>query len=232
MKPMKPIVAISLALVLMFAAAVAGLLVVRAEALYFFKREAQRSQSPATTVIAEKLGDTATPAELCLLGDSRVAGWTTRPEALNLGLSGATTAEIRGAVDSIQRQLLGQTVVIQCGINDLKTLPYNGHDVEAFATRVADDIIALARDQIRLGAERVVVTGIFPTGPVPLARRPFWGDSIEQGRILANKKLKNEAETVGFVFVDTDGVLADKALFYDTLHLNQQGYEALDRLLQ
>jgi lysophospholipase L1-like esterase len=83
----------------------------------------------------------------------------------------------------------------------------------------------------------VVLTTVFPTGDVPLARRPFWSSEIETAVLDVNETIRSLASErvivldAFAVLVDEDGRLRHDYA-NDELHLNDTGYKVLNRELQ
>ena len=78
----------------------------------------------------------------------------------------------------------------------------------------------------------VVVTTIFPTGPVSLVRRMQWSPAIDQAVAEVNEDLKSLASEKVVVF-DAYSVLQSGGhvpgdLAVDTLHVNGKAYEKLN----
>jgi lysophospholipase L1-like esterase len=190
---------------------------------------AERAQPPA---------ETGEPRVL-FYGDSRAWQWPA-PEGLpgvqfvNRGVPNQTTAQVlaRWALDGAP--LAPDVVVVQAGINDLKTLPL----FPAQASAISADCLANLQALVTLaasGGARVIVATIFPTGPVPLTRRPFWSDDVPAAVRAVNVQLAALAGPqvtlldAYTLLADGDTLAADYAL--DTLHLTPAGYAALNEAL-
>jgi hypothetical protein len=82
----------------------------------------------------------------------------------------------------------------------------------------------------------VIVSTIFPTGEVPLQRRLVWSDEIEAAIVDVNSFIRSLTMEKVVIF-DAAALLSDangKMKFEysaDELHLNQAGYETLNREL-
>jgi lysophospholipase L1-like esterase len=198
--------------------------------LSYYGTEASRAQS---TGLGEKL--------VVLYGDSRAAQWPA-PEVdsfafVNRGIGNQTSAEVLHRFDDHVSPLRPDVVVVQVGINDLKTIP-----LSAFAERkeaiVANcqanigQIVGLAAD---LDAT-VILTTVFPVGRVPLARRPFWSGDIALAVDEVNAYLRS-LEGPRVIVLDAFAVLADAdgrtqpAYSRDMLHLDAEGYTELNEEL-
>jgi GDSL-like lipase/acylhydrolase family protein len=138
---------------------------------------------------------------LVFLGDSRARQWPAPRipgwRFVNRGVGGQTTEQLRGRFDAHVAPLSPRVVVVQGGVNDLKAIPlFPGRRDEIVADCKANlrDLVRRARG----GGAVVIVTTIFPTGPVPLERRTVWSPDIERAVEEVNADLRGLA---------TDGVL-------------------------
>jgi lysophospholipase L1-like esterase len=190
--------------------------------------EADRAKAPPATPVLE------------LFGDSRAAMWPA-PAALpgytvvNRGIGYQTTAQIALRIDADVVPLHPAVVVLEAGVNDLKTIA----DVPAQRTRIVADCEANLRrivDRCRAAASTVVVVSIFDIGDVPLWREPFWSDDVAAAVREVNAFLPTLIRD-GVVFLDAGAVLDDArgkvkpSYQFDYLHLNPAGYDALDEKL-
>lgn len=172
-------------------------------------------------------------------GDSRIVHWNPlfslpNCQVLNRGISGETTAQTFLRLDRDIIQLEPSIVVVQVGINDLKT-------IGVFPER-KDEIINLCWQNLskivgRLTSHNihVVILTVFPPGPVGLLRRPIWSDEINDAVVRINeliRGLKGPRVTV----IDCDSILSvgktmKPQYTQDTLHLTSAGYEAVNKSL-
>lgn len=170
-------------------------------------------------------------------GDSRAASWTPPEvngyEFINRGIPSQTSVQASQRFIAHVATLKPDLVIVQIGINDLKT-------IALFPERKADIIASCQANIQRIVTEArqteatVILTTIFPTGNVPLARRPFWSDEIDRAIQEMNAYIATLADERTLVF-DTFPVLADRngvvlqQYQKDELHLNSQGYMALNQ---
>lgn len=177
---------------------------------------------------------------ILFFGDSRAYAWPapvelSHVEFINRGIGGQTTAQILARFDEHVTSLQPDLVILQAGINDLKTIPL-------FPTR-RDEIIAGCKENLAAIVQRVteqdatvILTTIFPPARPSLVRRPFWSDAVGEAVIDVNEYLKTlAAEQV--ILLDSAALLAsDNGLIrpeysYDLLHINQTGYVELNQAL-
>ncbi|HAA31914.1 MAG TPA: lysophospholipase, partial [Cyanobacteria bacterium UBA8553] len=81
----------------------------------------------------------------------------------------------------------------------------------------------------------VILTTIFPIGPVPLTRQPFWSPDIakavsEVNAYLYSLKAKNVLILDSYSLLAQNGQVQSKYV-YDTLHINERGYKELNQEL-
>ena len=174
---------------------------------------------------APRAGKTVSPAApLIALGDSITAAgpWSEAfpgRSVLNAGISGNTTVDLLGRLDSLPG-LGGATVVLMAGINDL----LRG---EAPAP-VADRMLRIRRELLARGAARVVVVA---TLPCEVAR---WGPRCLAPVQDLNRRLGDAVPAADFLDLTAlvaDGAGLRRSLGVDGLHLGPRGYSLwLERL--
>ena len=170
------------------------------------------------------------------LGDSRIARWPL-PQSpfrfVNLGIGGQTSVQVYLRYRHLRDRIPSLPVVLlQAGINDLKTIPLfpqrKKEIVAQCKKNLYDLITSLSQDH-----RKVIVATIFPTGtPSLLLRRPFWSNDVENAVREVNaylRTLRNDR----IVIWDAYALLnEDKERYYkDLLHLNETGYDMLNREL-
>ena len=180
--------------------------------------------------------------KLVMIGDSRALMWRTGEFAACLDVSriatgGHASTQVRLALAE-RLPPRGAVALVQFGINDLHPLrafPQYGDLV--FAT-LLDNLDRVTQTLLDNG-NPVVLSTLFPPGPVPLWRRPFW-DPRTPGYIeQANAHIRALAQKPGVSLLDAHAVLtrqdgwiqesyADADFF---LHVNAAGYAALNRTL-
>lgn len=175
-------------------------------------------------------------SRVVFLGDSRAENWPSPNidgyEFVNRGISSQTSTQVVQRFSPHVRSLNPDIVIIQVGVNDLKTVSLFPERRESIVHNTKANIERIVNESHSLGAV-VIVTTIFPVGEVPLQRRPFWSDDIAQaiGDVNAYIKTLRDEQTVVF---DTFPLLADgrgvlRAEYRsDELHLNVQGYAVLN----
>jgi lysophospholipase L1-like esterase len=184
------------------------------------------------------------PFRVVFFGDSRAANWIApnldADEVINRGISSQTSVQAVQRFSYHVRPLKPDVVVIQVGINDLKTIALFPERREAIETACRANIKQIVEDSQQLGAV-VVLTTIFPVGEVPLARKPVWSDAIAVSvkelnayiATLAENKTGNDKTLVFDAFsllADSRGMMLQKYSL-DELHLNEQGYRVLNQAL-
>jgi lysophospholipase L1-like esterase len=165
---------------------------------------------------------TSRQTSVVFFGDSRAASW---------GIGAQTSAQTLYRFEAQVKPLQPQIVILQVGINDLKTIPLFPERKEAIIANCQTNIQQIVTQSASNGAT-VVLTTIFPIGQVPWERQPFWSPEVAQAIDEVNTFIRSLEEQNVIIF-DADSVLVDNSMardeyFQDTLHLNPTGYEALN----
>lgn len=190
----------------------------------------------------EFVDDLMTPSEqptVMFLGDSRAAAWPNPPVTafhyVNWGIGGQTSAQVWLRYDSHVRPQPPTLLIIQVGINDLKTIPLFPQNRQAIVDNTITNIEAIVAAATEQGST-VILTTIFPTGKVPLERQMFWSDDIAAAIQEVNQAIQ-AMSTSNVIIFDAYGLLVDDtnttqtAFYQDTLHLNDAGYTHLNTAL-
>ena len=177
---------------------------------------------------------------IVFFGDSRAAEWPApdhikRVTFINRGIGNQTTAQIVARFEAHVTPLQPQIIVIQAGINDLKTLPLFPDQKESIILNCKANLQQIV-DLSTAAGSRVVITTIFPLGKLPLERRPFWSDDVAVAIADVNSFIETLANDQVTIF-RTEDVLAnsdgnvDPKYSQDFLHLNPTGYAALNEAI-
>lgn len=173
-------------------------------------------------------------------GDSRAADWPA-PDGIkdatiiNRGIDAQTTVQVLGRFQKHIAPLKPQVIVLQVGINDLKAIPLFPGRKAAIIQACKDNIRQLVDLSLDSGA-RVVLTTIFPLGTVSVERRLLWSDDVAVAINDVNAFIGTLAGNRVAVF-DAVKVLAnskgrvDPRYSRDLLHLNSEGYAALNQAI-
>jgi lysophospholipase L1-like esterase len=189
--------------------------------------------------------DPAAPAQagrpvVVFYGDSRAAEWLA-PDLpqftfVNRGIGSQTTAQVLGRFDQDIAPLQPDYLVVQVGINDLKTLPLFPEQAEAIVQNTKDNTAQIVQRSLAAGVDQVILTTIFPIGAVPLERQLVWSDDVAEAVEEVNAFLATlEGDRV--TVIPTAPILAgengmvQETYSRDTLHLNHEGYAALNKAL-
>ncbi len=188
--------------------------------------------------LPQRLPATST-ATVVFFGDSRAAQWSVPANLkgfsfINRGINNQTSAQVLGRFDKHVVPLRPNIIVVQVGINDLKTIPLFPERKAAIISNCKANIQQLVARSVNTGAT-VILTTIFPTGPVPLTRLPFWSSDIAQAVSEVNTYLYS-LKSRDVVILDAYSLLADKGqarsnYVRDTLHFNEKGYQVLNQEL-
>jgi len=180
------------------------------------------------------------PPAIVFFGDSRARQWPA-PDGwkgatiVNRGIGNQTTAQVLGRFPQHVASLKPGLVVLQVGVNDLKTIPLFPSEKEKIVRNCQANIARLVRDAVESGS-RVVVTTIMPLGKVPIERRPFWSDDVAtaikevNATITAMGGERVSVFDTGQILAGPDGTV-DPKYSRDLLHLQPEGYAALNRAI-
>ena len=176
---------------------------------------------------------------MVFFGDSRIAEWTqpeiTGYEFLNRGIGGQTSAQILMRYDAHVMPLAPDIVLIQAGVNDLKTIPLFPEQQDKILSDVQNNLLKITQKAVDQGTT-VILTTIFPVGNVPLERRPFWSEDVESALVEANAFISSLQDEHVVIF-DAYSILVGEngkiqpQYSRDLLHLNQEGYKILNQEL-
>jgi lysophospholipase L1-like esterase len=172
-------------------------------------------------------------------GDSRAANWNAPDidgfEFLNRGIRSQTSVQTIERYDEHLRPLSFDILVLQVCINDLKTIPLFPTRKDGIIANCETNIQQITTSAVEQGAT-VILTTVFPAGPVPLEREIFWSAEIPDAIIEVNTFINSLGGDRVIIF-DAYTILADEngeiqeAYRFDELHLNSAGYEALNKEL-
>ncbi len=171
-------------------------------------------------------------------GTSRANHWTV-PSGLasfrfiNRGIDNQTSAQVRGRFDYHVSSLKPDMIILVVGGNDLKTIPLFPHRKESIIENCKSNIAELVSESLDIGAT-VVLPTIFPTGEIPLTRRPFWSTGEVAGAGEEVNAFLYSLERENVIVFDTIPILVNESGFVkkeysrDFLHLTKAGYDALN----
>lgn len=181
----------------------------------------------------------ASTATVVFFGDSRAEMWQVPSNLqgfafVNRGIGSQTSAQVLGRFNAHVLPLAPDLIIVQVGINDLKTIPLFPEQKAAIIANCKNNIQQVVLRSVNNGAT-VILTTIFPIGPVPLTRQPFWSPDIAQAVDEVNVYLYS-LKTKKVLILDAYSLLAEKKkvksnYVYDTLHINERGYKKLNQEL-
>jgi lysophospholipase L1-like esterase len=177
------------------------------------------------------------PIRVVFFGDSRALGWVPSDingyEFINRGISSQTSVQILQRFNNHVKPLHPDVIVIQLGINDLKTIGLFPDRKQAIVANCRANIDRIVQESRNLGA-LVIISTIFPAGEISLERKPFWSDEINQAVKEVNIYIST-LTTDKIIKFDAFSLLADerglmrREYRMDELHLNEQGYKIINR---
>ncbi|MSP14187.1 MAG: SGNH/GDSL hydrolase family protein [Chloroflexi bacterium] len=174
-------------------------------------------------------------------GDSRAAGWpapTGIPGVtfINRGAGGQTSAQVLGRFTEHVLPLKPRVIIIQVGVNDLKTIALFPERRDTIVSDCEANIQEIVTLSLQSGAQ-VILTTIFMPGQLTIDRRPFWSPDVI-GAIKQVNTFITGLQSDRVTVLDTTNILAhgteqtDPAYTQDFLHLNAAGYEVLNQELR
>ncbi len=177
--------------------------------------------------------DDARP-RLVLFGDSRAAQWPAatlahQAQVINRGIGGQTTAQILGRFDRHVVPLQPDILVIQAGVNDLKTLPWFPEERDTIVARCRTNLETLVAEARAAGIPHIIITTIFPRGAPAAGRQWVAGPEVDAAIAEVNDALRALAGN-GVAVLDAARLLAGPdgrvrpEYRRDLLHLNPTGY--------
>jgi lysophospholipase L1-like esterase len=232
---------LSIVLALLFAVSLTvNAILVRTAAQYYATTNAIRLDPVGLKVYApDRVHPPDARPMLVFFGDSRALMWG-RPglpgyTVVNRGIGFQTTAQILARLDGDVTPLHPDVVVLEAGINDLKSI---SDFPERRAEIVADCKANLERivSGCRSAGAKVVLTSIFELGDVSIWKRPFWSDDVGVAVREVNAYLPTLAHD-GVTLFDANRTLDDGndrvkgGYQLDYLHLSPPGYVALTQAL-
>jgi lysophospholipase L1-like esterase len=221
----------------------ANVALVRANNGYYRQVSDVRLDPPGLEVYASKRAEPP-PSDrpvLAIFGDSRALMWsaptTVLPEyaIVDVGVGNQTTAQLLLRFDADVPRLHPSVIVLEGGVNDLKTI---SEFPERRAKIVADckaNLVKLVAKSRETGAT-VVLTTIFAIGDIPLWRKPFWSNDVDDVVREVNAFVRTLKGDKVVVF-DADPILdredgkIQKPYQFDFLHVSPAGYDALNERL-
>lgn len=172
-------------------------------------------------------------------GDSRAADWVAPTMAgvtfLNRGIGAQTTTQALGRFSTHVLSLHPNLVIIQVGINDLKTIPLFPLKQSFIIANCEANIQKMVDLSLQNGSQ-VILTTIFPPGQLSLERRLFWSDEVGIAIGEVNRFIASLASEQVKIF-DTAPLLTNENGIVDPLyskdfwHLNAKGYDRLNQEL-
>jgi lysophospholipase L1-like esterase len=178
-------------------------------------------------------------ARVVLLGDSRFAQWSQplsglgSAQIVNRAFGGDTTAQALLRLERDVLALAPDAVVIQAGINDLQAIGIVRRS-DWIVRQVCENLETMVK-RLRAARVPVVITTVFPVGPVSLLRRIYWSDDTLSAVTRVNARIRRMAGP-GVLLVDADTFFAEggrmkDAYAADHFHLTAEGYRRLETAL-
>ena len=180
--------------------------------------------------------------KVIFIGDSRIARWlklplNDRPDIglLNQGVGGQTTSQVKLRIDRDAKSLNPDIVIIQVGINDLKSIGILPERKDWIKKTCLAELKAIVRELREVSIEVVLMT-VLPRGDLEWLRRPTWSGEIDEAVSWLNTELR-QLKDKGVTIVDatramTEGGIIRPEFSSDALHFSEQGYEMLNAIIR
>lgn len=181
-----------------------------------------------------------TTPRFVFFGDSRAAQWPAPDlpgiEFINRGIGAQTSAQAAERFAEHIAPLQPDIVLVQVGINDLKTIPLFPHRRQVIVATCKANIGRIVTQAQEIGAT-VILTTIFPTRPPSLERSFYWSAEADAAILEVNDYIRS-LQIDNVIILDSHTLLmgADGyttiAYAADFLHLKPAGYAQLNAVLQ
>lgn len=181
-------------------------------------------------------------ASYLFLGDSRIVQWEI-PDSIipsnqlyNFGLDTQTSSQVLQRTKDYFTSYQAHYVIIQVGINDLKTIGFFPEHYE-YITGLTIDNIKLLLQLCKKHHSIPIYMTIIPPGDVEYKRFLFWNKSVNKSVKEVNTAIVAYCETEKIKVFDAsqllslDGFKIRKEYQKDCLHLNEKGYKLLNSKL-
>jgi lysophospholipase L1-like esterase len=147
-----------------------------------------------------------------------------------------TSVQTLGRLSSHVLPLRPEVVLLQVGINDLKYMALTGRSVESIVAEVTRNIRRIV-GRLRQHGSLVILTTIFPVCFKRWQETAHDPQQMAAGVSVANQSLCHLAGSEGLYLFDaatylTEGTAVPSRWAIDGLHINQAGYQQLNRQLQ
>lgn len=179
-------------------------------------------------------------ALVVFVGDSRIARWRPLPslsgcQIVNRGIGDETTAQMLLRFEKDVVRLKPSLVVIQVGINDLKSIGMFPKQSQCIIDSCEQNIKTMV-ELLAANDISVVIMTVVPPGKPELLRRPVWSDEIYSAVMKVNDAIREMGNDKVVIF-DCDVFMIDGKKIKtqnarDTLHFSRRGYEELNKHLE
>ncbi len=177
--------------------------------------------------------------DILMLGDSRIKYWPLDRihkdrRVVNAGIAGFSSSQLWLKLMTVPMQITPAVVVLEIGINDLQAIGAIPGQENAIVQSCIRHIKQTVDWFVKADSKVVLLTIIEPSEP-ELSRRPFWNDRIHDAVGHVNRVLLSLADD-DVVVLNANIVLSDngrlrKEYAKDCLHMNSEGYKALNQLV-
>jgi lysophospholipase L1-like esterase len=180
--------------------------------------------------------------DIWLLGDSRIAHWSTNffssinANVVNLGIEGQTSRQVLERLEDHLKFGIPDLVVLEVGINDLKIIGLDKTKRNKISELCYHNIISII-ELCKINGVRVICSNIFPNGKIEFSRNLVWNRFIDIEIVKINKGLEGYCNKNNIEYFDAFDILKDKNARVKEnfqkgfLHINDQAYLELTKQL-
>ncbi len=176
---------------------------------------------------------------IVFIGDSRIEQWSalTKSTGFNIikrGIGGDTSAQTLLRIEQDAISLAPKAILIEIGINDLTAIGLFPDRQNQIIEQLKENIHLIIKN-ITDNHIPVYLMTIFPTSQPGLMRQLIWYDDINKSVSLMNEFIRSLASDQ-VIIVDTtllNSATGSMRSEYarDTLHINDDGYSVLNKIL-
>lgn len=195
---------------------------------YFYSRKNRELSSTTKTL-----------PRVILFGDSRMEMWGDQLkidgyQIINRGIGGETTSQLLLRVENDILAINADKVVIQVGINDLKTIVFFENRKDKIINETKNNILDIV-NKLKAKEVNVYLMTIIPASePIGLWRF-FWSEEIDR-QVKSTNRFIRQQHGKNVTIIDSapifnHGEKLNPEYTLDTLHMNNAGYSVLADLL-
>lgn len=177
---------------------------------------------------------------IVIFGDSRAEKW--HPvfkingfRILNRGIGGQTTQQLRLRIRKDVISISPSLVIIQAGINDLKTIELFPKLKDQIVDNCINNLSLMYRELVDQNISVIALT-IFPIRRPGIIRSLIWSENINEAIKEVNSfiisTMNNRIHVIDADLILKDSLFLNQKYGEDMLHLNSNGYDKINKYLE